>query len=367
MGKKMNFKTIKLFAESNGYKIITKEEDYINSRQKLKMICDNGHECEINWDNFKYGRRCKKCANLKSGSSQRLNYDYVKKYIETFNYKLLSIDYKNASTKLHIKCDNGHEFYRNYNSYKSNHVCPICKKENYKKKKSKYSKEYIIDFITSEGYKLVSGIPNNLNDKIKMICPRGHKCEIKWYNFKYGKRCKQCSIDDRADMCRHNFDDVKSYIETFEYKLNSQDYNGQDELLDMTCCDGHDFKMSFRVFKRGCRCTVCKRSQGERVVAEFLQALNINYIYNKPYFENLLSEKGNPLRPDFIIENIKVWIEYDGIFHYEKVYEGDGHENIIINDKIKNEYAKKHDWKLIRIPYWELDNINEILKRELNL
>ena len=35
------------------------------------------------------------------------------------------------------------------------------------------------------------------------------------------------------------------------------------------------------------------------------------------------------------------------------------------NDKIKNEYAKKHNWKLIRIPYWDFDKIEEILEKEL--
>ena len=38
-----------------------------------------------------------------------------------------------------------------------------------------------------------------------------------------------------------------------------------------------------------------------------------------------------------------------------------------MKDKIKDEYAKEHDWKLIRIPYWEYDNIENILIKELNL
>ena len=44
-----------------------------------------------------------------------------------------------------------------------------------------------------------------------------------------------------------------------------------------------------------------------------------------------------------------------------------GHDDIVINDKIKNKYAKKHSWKLIRIPYWEFDNIETILNKELKI
>ena len=33
---------------------------------------------------------------------------------------------------------------------------------------------------------------------------------------------------------------------------------------------------------------------------------------------------------------------------------------------MKNKYAMDNDIQLIRIPYWEFDNIEEILKRELN-
>ena len=37
------------------------------------------------------------------------------------------------------------------------------------------------------------------------------------------------------------------------------------------------------------------------------------------------------------------------------------------NDNIKSQYCKDNNIKLIRIPYWEYDNINEILDKELNL
>lgn len=40
---------------------------------------------------------------------------------------------------------------------------------------------------------------------------------------------------------------------------------------------------------------------------------------------------------------------------------------MIINDRIKNKYAKKYGWNLIRIPYWEFDNIETILNEKLKI
>jgi len=39
-----------------------------------------------------------------------LTYNYVKEYIESFNYTLLSTEYINAHVKLSICCDKGHKY-----------------------------------------------------------------------------------------------------------------------------------------------------------------------------------------------------------------------------------------------------------------
>lgn len=73
---------------------------------------------------------------------------------------------------------------------------------------------------------------------------------------------------------------------------------------------------------------------------------------------------------DFYLPDLNVFIEYDGEYHYHIIEFYGGLDKFIsrkINDTIKNEYCKKNDLKLIRIPYWEKNNIEKILKEELNL
>lgn len=134
-------------------------------------------------------------------------------------------------------------------------------------------------------------------------------------------------------------------------------------------CDicGHEWESAIYNVSNGCWCPMCSSSKGEKQIKQYLNINNINYIHDEPYFDDLLSDKGNPLRPDFILPEHKIWIEYDGEFHFKKMYDNDGHEIIKEHDKRKDEYAIENGWKLIRIPYTEFDNIENILEKELNL
>ena len=73
-----------------------------------------------------------------------------------------------------------------------------------------------------------------------------------------------------------------------------------------------------------------------------------------------------PLPFDFYLPSYNTIIEYDGEGHYYPVdFKGhDGTETFqrtAKNDKIKNEYCKNNNINLIRIPYWDYDNIEMIL------
>lgn len=120
-------------------------------------------------------------------------------------------------------------------------------------------------------------------------------------------------------------------------------------------------------FFNGVSCPKCRMSKGEKKIEEWLKYNSYKYIYNEEYFNDLRGIGNNPLRPDFILPDHKIWIEYDGEFHYKKMYDNDGHEIIKEHDKRKDEYAIENGWKLIRIPYTEFDNIENILEKELNL
>lgn len=67
-------------------------------------------------------------------------------------------------------------------------------------------------------------------------------------------------------------------------------------------------------------------------------------------------------------EKVTTLIEYDGRQHFEPISDFGGEEGFKItqnNDSIKNKYCKNNNIPLLRIPYWDFDNIELILNNFL--
>lgn len=206
------------------------------------------------------------------------------------------------------------------------------------------------------------------------------------HNFHNGTRCPYCVnqkihpkdsfgqylIDTYGDNAIEKYWSKKNTLNPFEIAPKSN-----NKKVWILCQNNkiHNVNGGYNIqpthFVQGCRCSMCDVSNGEERIMEVLDKFNLTYIYDKPYFCDLLSDLGNPLRPDFILPDHKIWIEYDGGLHFEfkkSIHKTEENFNLQIKyDERKDKYAKEHDWKLIRIPYWKFDNIEEILDRELNL
>lgn len=116
-------------------------------------------------------------------------------------------------------------------------------------------------------------------------------------------------------------------------------------------------------------CGKCRKiSFGEKRIISFLDKYNIEFIHNK-IFKDCIYIK--PLRFDFYLEKLNICIEYDGEQHFEKTNawrtKKDNFKKTRERDETKNKYCQNNNIKLIRIPYWDYSNIEEILMRELNL
>ena len=75
---------------------------------------------------------------------------------------------------------------------------------------------------------------------------------------------------------------------------------------------------------------------------------------------------------DFCIYNkdgtIKTLLEYDGLQHFKASDFFGGEKALTLtqyHDAIKNQYCEDHKIPLIRIPYWDMDKIPEILQKHL--
>ena len=247
--------------------------------------------------------------------------------------------------------------------------CPVCGKEklikSLRKDKEVFKKEF---YEVSNGeYELLS---EYVKDEEKVRIKHLGECNKEFLmtpsKFLKGQRCPHCN---------RNF--LKSREEIA--KNISEKYNGEFELVGdrhgadrkvhirhKVCGTTHyvgyyDF-MSGRTF-----CKTCNASSLESLTEKFLIENNIKYESQKT-FENLVGIKGCNLSYDFYINDYNILIELQGEQHEKPVKHFGGEEKFKRqqeHDRRKREYAKKHNIKLIEIWYYEVNRIEEILRKEI--
>lgn len=106
----------------------------------------------------------------------------------------------------------------------------------------------------------------------------------------------------------------------------------------------------------------CIRSIGEENIARILSENNIRFEREKK-FDDLLSDNNYQMRYDFYLPDHNRLIEFDGIQHFKQqensvwIKGNSSLPEIQKRDNIKNHYAISKGIFLVRIPYWERDNI----------
>ena len=281
---------------------------------------------------------------------KKFSYEEVKEFIESVGYKLLSKEYIDAKHKILVKCPNEEHlpYEVSFGNFKHGSRCPHCNIDN-----RRNNIEDIKKYVEKEGYKLITTEYKDRSQKLEMICPKGHTTFISWGNFKKDRRCSECYV------CKKLTDkEVAENLNKFGYKLNSK-YKNANTKINIICPEGHEYTATYAHFYSGKRCPYCKSSNGESRIANYLNKNNIEF--KKEYFIKI-NEK--TLRLDFYIEDINLAIEYDGQQHYKPIEKFGGQEEFektIYRDSLKDKYCNDNNIQLIRIPYYNFNNIESIL------
>lgn len=298
---------------------------------------------------------------------KKFDYNRVKNYIEKHGYTLNSKKYINTHTKLDLTCPENHDFKMTFNNFKRGQRCPICARKNQnripKRPNNKpHSQEFVRNLVESRGYILLEPYVNK-RTKLKLQCPNGHKHEIRLDSFQNGSGCKQCMIDNM----KNDTEDVINKLNNKGFKLLSK-YTVNNDKITLQCEKNHIFESTYdRIINHGSGCPICNKSKGELKIRNFLD--NNKIYYKQEYkFKDCKFYKELPF--DFYLYDYDICIEFDGIQHFEIIKHFGGLDDFIgriIRDTIKNKYCEDNNIKLIRIPYWEIDNIENILIKELKI
>ena len=104
-------------------------------------------------------------------------------------------------------------------------------------------------------------------------------------------------------------------------------------------------------------CGCYQKSKGEEKIKELLIQYNIPFEQQKTFID---CKDERPLPFDFYVNNQYI-IEYDGIQHFEANGGWNTENNVLKvkkHDQIKDEYCKKNNIPIIRIPYTLYDSLN---------
>lgn len=244
-------------------------------------------------------------------------------------------------------------------------LCITChnKKPSYKK----WDINKINNFVSkNSSSKLLSKEYKCIDEKMKFICKCGSPFHTSWNKFlKRGKRqCNRCGRQKGI-----NFEHVQKVINNYGCELLTKEYSDTMQRLNVRCRCGETFKTSYHHFTRKNnpknQCEMCTGvSKCVSLIREYLNNKMVKYDTEHMYED---CKNICPLKFDFNVQDVFL-LEYDGEQHFRPVnsWGGDGgFKKRLINDQIKNEYCTKNNIPLIRIPYWEQSNIEDILENVL--
>lgn len=355
--------------------------NYVKAREKVKIkhncVECNNHEFLMTPTNFLHGSRCPVCIETKRANKRRKTQEQFEQ--EIFNlvgneYTVIG-EYKSDSTKILIKhnCDAcNHNIYEvKPNNFLNGKRCPKCK-GGIRKTHENFLKEF--NNLGGSEYILLS---EYINDATKILIK--HNCldcnnntfKMKPSKFIGGQRCPKCG-HMKAGKPTKTLEIVKQDFYNLvgdEYTILSDTYKNSISKLQVkhNICN-NVYTASHNNFIRGRRCPFCNTSKGEMKLENILSLYKINHIKEYSFYE-LTGNGGGLLRFDFAIfdkyNNLSFLCEYDGEFHYKKMYLDQDFEGQVYRDNLKNEYCKQNKLDLLRIPYWDFDNIETILTDKL--
>lgn len=131
-----------------------------------------------------------------------------------------------------------------------------------------------------------------------------------------------------------------------------------------SCYNRHQFSLSTDAVEGGRWCDKCTESFGERKIRLHLEELDIDYRCEMT-FPSLVSKE--QLRFDFYIPSVKLFIEMDGEQHFlaSRKFKGTLLSRLL-RDQVKDEWADNGGFSVLRIPYWELDSVEEKINETID-
>jgi len=337
---------------------------------KYEDLCNNQQYPSYSVINRRFGwNNALRIAGLDVNKKDKITHEYYVGILGD-DYTVLE-KYVNLYTNVKIKhniC--GYEWRSNpLHIIYSNSRCPKC--AGVAKSSTKIYKQRVYELYGAE-YTVIGEYTGNKNDIVMRHNDCNHEWPVRPNNFlSNNTKCPNC-FGGIARTHEEFVQEVKEQVGDEYIVLGQYINSGTNILMKHVECNNEYYVRPNDFLNKGERCSKCGTTKGEDRIRDKLFDYNVNFKeqYSFDNCRDLL-----PLKFDFgifecINRNIEFLIEYDGEQHFRPVrFHGISKEKAQNNfiktkehDEIKNKYCISNNIPLIRIPYWEYDNIEEILK-----
>lgn len=330
--------------------------------KQSKLFCN---VCKNIWSRQFGIHNCPNCSK----KQKKIKYQnkYGQKYVKFLDEKNIDLleEYIDNSTKIKHRCRTCNHEWKTTPATALQAIGKICPKCSgvYKMTEEEFLYElenrYPKQFIIKSNF---TGLSNN----IEADCLKCSGEISKTAHSLLENGCKTCSLNE-----------INS--QQFYEKLNN--IFGEDIISESDYINSNT-KMKF--YKRSCNhhfcitpnhlldrqnCPKCNKSIGEQRIEKFLIKNNIEYVEQKS-FDDLRGIKNGLLPYDFYLPQYNLLIEFQGEQHDHPIEHFGGEEKFKIqqeHDHKKRVYSKLHNFQLLEIWYYDINQIEEILKQALGL
>ena len=377
---KITFKDVEeIFKEKEDYILLSTKEEYKNQASKIRYLCkkhlDKG-ELTITYGHLKEGKGCYYCGRERTAASRvsKVTNEEDRKLCETKGFEYVKTE----------KLDDGYYY-----------IFFICNKHRefgvQKMRRGNMNREFVqgcqycIGRNLPQWYiqrEIESKYPNirvvsdylGMNKPLECYCLKHNKkfSHNAKQIFYYGTGCDECKSEKLAEYHRLDVNEVIKRVNKANPDIEIVDpysYTSIHIPMEIKCkkCGHIWYSTINNITANEIKCPKCSDNiyKGEAKLMDILILYNIQFQpqYTIPECKNKRTLPfDNAILDNY--KNLKGLIEYQGRQHYEPVDYFGGEENFKEQqkrDKIKYNYCKEHDIPLLLIPYWEFNNMENLV------
>ena len=294
-------------------------------------------------------------------------------------YDYSKVRYVGYYTKILIICRKHGEFMQLPGSHVGSQMqgCPECWRERkgisrrltrdefIEKSRESHGDKYNYDRVIYKGCqrKVIIGCPEHgWFEQLPVVHQRGHDCP----------ECAKGAVNKDRRLSAREFIKRAKSVHGDLYDYSEVNYKSKDTKVNITCKEHGVFQKrphNHVYLRQGCpECSRAeKRTSGEKAVMNALMNMNVEF-KEQVYFDDCCDIRSLPF--DFLVNlnGTKYLIEFDGDQHFKSVEYFGGERGLKMRkrrDKIKDQYAAKNGYILIRLRNEHIENMEEVLSNLL--